>query len=360
MKKEALLNLKKRLVVASMFTTAGLSFMNNNIVSKASDNNEIVYEDIKKEDGKSASEYIKYYCNKFNLNYDEVYELLSKETNDFRTNEWKYGHTIFNNSFHTDQEAIYYATKYFSEHQGALENLEKEYFNSVDLEKSNNEYIKYYSNVFNLKYGKIKDKLYELTDNFNSKEWTYGFVINGRGYETKEEAIFKTIYNIYNNPEDFNLDRDEITSENNYTPELSAEEMISKYSKLFHINRDIALAIAYTECGSSMASANYLDNNNPAGLGPHMYFMNKEYGIIYFCNMLRNNCGCNEYSGTDFLNGVAPSYCPPGDSWLALSIPFYNNTSSDYLFAVPESEKINYNIDDYDFDVKTLNLKQVD
>ena len=126
-----------------------------------------------------------------------------------------------------------------------------------------------------------------------------------------------------------------------YEITLTPEEMIEKYSDLFGINKNIALSIAYCECGSSMNSHNYLANNNTAGLGPHMYFENKEIGIIYFINLLKERYGCTKDSGIEFLNKIAGTYCAQPSHWLSLTTPYYNSISNNYYYNVPEKNKKN-------------------
>ena len=138
---------------------------------------------------------------------------------------------------------------------------------------STDEAIEYYCNVFELKYDVIHDKIYEMIE---PHAWQYGNSINGKCYKSMEQAILMTVRDIYNNPEDYNLTTDEINSGIPYEPTMEAEEMIYKYSYLYDINKDIALSIAYCECGTDMDSDNYLSNNNPAGIGPYYYFLNKE------------------------------------------------------------------------------------
>ena len=69
-----------------------------------------------------------------------------------------------------------------------------------------------------------------------------------------------------------------------------------------------------------------------AGLGPYMHFLNKEVGIIYFVNLLKNGYGCSIDSDESFLTRIASTYCEVPDHWLSLSLPFYNNLKDDYLY----------------------------
>lgn len=213
--------------------------------------------------------------------------------------------------------------------------------------------ISYYSKVFQLDEKVIKDKLYDMTNNFHSSGWQHGYCINNTFYDNMEYAILNTIRDIYNNPEKFDLD-DSIRTNEAYETNMEIEEMIYKYSNIYGINKEVALSIVYCECGTNVNSYNYLNNNNPAGIGPNMHFLNKEVGVIYFCNMLKNNYNCKEDSDESFLNGIASTYCEIPNHWLDLTLPSYYNLQNDYLYYVNEDEKESYDVACYDD--KTLTL----
>ena len=160
-------------------------------------------------------------------------------------------------------------------------------------------------------------------------------------------AILDTIRNIYYNPEEYDLD-ESIRTNDIYETDMEIEEMIYKYASLYGINKEVALSIVYCECGTNVDSYNYLNNNNPAGIGPNMHFLSKEVGVIYFCNMLKNGYGCKKDSGEGFLNSIASTYCEIPDHWLSLTLPNYYKLQEDFLYFVPEAERKNYDIESYD------------
>ena len=214
--------------------------------------------------------------------------------------------------------------------------------------------ISYYSKVFCLDEKIIKDKLYDMTNNFHSAGWKHGYCINNTFYDSIEYAILSTIRDIYNNPEEFDLD-DSIRTNEVYEPDMEIEEMIYKYSNIYGINKEVALSIVYCECGTDVNSSNYRNNNNPAGIGPSMKFLNKEVGVIYFCNMLKNNYHCKEDSGEEFLNAIASTYCEIPGHWLNLTLPNYHKLQEDYLYYIDDDEKDNYDVTSYDDKKLTLN-----
>ena len=215
------------------------------------------------------------------------------------------------------------------------------------------EIISYYSKVFSLDEKIVKDKLYDMTNNFHSAGWQHGYCINNVFYDDKEFAILTTIRDIYNNPENYDLDSSVRTNEV-YEPDMEIEEMIYKYSSLYGINKEVALSIVYCECGTDVNSYNYRVNNNPAGIGPNMHFLNKEVGVIYFCNMLKNNYHCKEDSNETFLSSIASTYCEIPNHWLDLTLPNYYNLQNDYLYYVNEDDKNNYDVSSYDDKVLKL------
>ena len=188
--------------------------------------------------------------------------------------------------------------------------------------------VDYYSNVFGIK----KECIYDMLDYMlNESDEDYSDM-------NQDLLIITATRKVYYD----NNYSDEVKRTNKeYEVTLSAEEMVKKYSEIYGINKDVALSIVYCECGSNVDSYNYRVNNNPAGLGPDMYFENKEIGIIYFINLLKESYGCKKDSGTEFLYSIASTYCEIPNHWLDLTLPFYNNISKDYYYNVPEKKKSN-------------------
>lgn len=207
-----------------------------------------------------------------------------------------------------------------------------EYTNDMDSTETINNFISYYAHVFQVKEEIVRSELLKEIEQLSSVEWNCFHKINDKNYDSVELAILELTKDIYYNPNNYNYTKEEITSEQEYTVSLSPEEMVAKYSKIYGINKEVALSIVYTECGAQVNSYNYLHNNNPAGLGPHMHFLNKEVGMIYFISLLKNSYQCEADSDENFLNRIASTYCEIPDHWLSLSLPFYHNLKEDYLY----------------------------
>lgn len=234
------------------------------------------------------------------------------------------------------------------------------YENNEDQFKTTDYYISYYSKRFGLNDEIIHDKIYELADNFSSENygWKYAYALDGEAYDNKETAIMKTVYKIWSNPSAYNFTDDEMDnlykSYNINESNIKEEELIAKYSEVFKVNKEVALAIAYYE-SYYFTSSNYYNNNNPAGLGPHDYFPSKEAGIIEYCSRLNYLYGCRENSNENYLFSIQNSYCSPVydengnqiNDWYTPVSSIYFNLKYDYLYRIPEEEKENYDIKGY-------------
>lgn len=183
------------------------------------------------------------------------------------------------------------------------------------------EKVKYYSDVFGIE----EKAIYDYIEN-KYKENEDEDYLN----MSSEFQILNAARNLY-----YSYD-ESIRTNIPYEPTLEIEEMVEKYSDLYDINKEVALSIVYCECGSDVDSYNYNVNNNPAGLGPYMYFENKEIGVIYFIDLLKYDYGCTRDSGTEFLSRIASTYCENPSHWLDLTTPFYYNLVDDYYYKKPE------------------------
>ena len=185
--------------------------------------------------------------------------------------------------------------------------------------------IFYYSSVYNLNRDIVLEIFKNKTYNFSDFGWTDYNMINYKMYENKDLAIIETIKDIKENPKNYGYEKSDIESDFIYEPVNTPEFMAEKYSNIYGIPFEIVLSIMYSECGKEMNSHNYLSNNNPAGIGPHMHFENKEIGIIYFINLLKSKYGCNENSTSEFFNLIARTYSENPEHWVKLTTSHYND-----------------------------------
>ena len=183
-----------------------------------------------------------------------------------------------------------------------------------------------YCTIFNLDYNKVYPLLvqYSLSDTN----------VNGIQYGSSEEAILSFVYDIYFNSKQYGISRNDIINPiSNYEMTSSLEETILRYSNLLGIDYEIALSISYAECGVEADSHNYLVNNNPAGIGPHMKFANKEVGIIYYCFMLKNKYNLTPKNDENFFGKVANIYCKENPKhWINLTNGIYSNVQGNYFY----------------------------
>ena len=189
--------------------------------------------------------------------------------------------------------------------------------------------VNHYARVYNLKPELVTDIIKNGTYNFGEVAWGQYNMIGYKLYENKHQALLDVIKDIHDNPKHYGYTKEDITSEYNYESLKSPEAMVIEYSNIYNIPSEIPLSIMYSECGKEMNSHNYLVNNNPAGIGPHMRFENKEAGIIYFINLLKNKYGCTNESTNEFFNRVAKTYCKDNPShWVSMTNSFYNDIAN--------------------------------
>ena len=234
-----------------------------------------------------------------------------------------------------------------------------------NMEKEAWSHVKHYCDVFGLDYVIVYSILQEKSMNFESYEWRITHDAEGNLLVDSEMAILNLISDIYYNPGNYEVDKylvypdqKPVVSENDvedtvritemipltkemirtqteYTPKLSAEEMVEKYCSIYGVNKEVAMAICYAECGTDMGSHNYRVNNNPAGLAG-MKFQNKEIGIIHYVHLLKTSYGATLESDDNFLRRIASKYCELPDHWLSLNLPAYRNLCNDYYYYRPD------------------------
>ena len=203
----------------------------------------------------------------------------------------------------------------------------------VDFE-TENEMIAFYSNVFQLDDQKVANKIYELIE-LNEDAWKEENILNGKQYSSKEQAIAKTIADISNYPNKYDLTDINVKEYklSNYKP----EELIYKFSVVQGVNQNIALAIAYGESGTKLDSYNFKHNHNVGGLhkrknDPHpttssgyIIFKNEAEGLYRYIEILYNNFSVRENSGIEKINAMSYTYCEDPKYWRVLIGGIYYN-----------------------------------
>lgn len=207
----------------------------------------------------------------------------------------------------------------------------------ISLEKysknSEEELVRKFANIYEINEDIVLSKLKELTGDFNNYNWNQNYGVYENKYENEELAILSTVRDISKKPEKYNLTKEELETNKEYETNEYYEDLLAHYSELLGVNKEIALSISYTECGSNLDSSNFLNNNNPAGLGPYNYYNNIEHGTIEYVFFLKNSCGCTKESDISFFYNLGPSYCPGGsDHWISMTTSFYSNISNDYYY----------------------------
>lgn len=205
-----------------------------------------------------------------------------------------------------------------------------------------NEMITFYSKVFQLNDEMVASKIYEFIES-DEKAWENDNILNGEEYDSKEEAIAKTIADISNYPEDYGFDEYELATEDYELDQYEPEELIYKFSDVIGVNPYIALAIAYGESGTRLNSDNFEIRHNVGGLrrrsgDPHpatswglAIYKNEAEGLYRFVEILHNNFFVDKDSGIERIRAMSYSYCEDANYWYNLvgSI-YYNMTEYGY------------------------------
>lgn len=206
---------------------------------------------------------------------------------------------------------------------------------------STEDMISFYSKVFELDENVISNTINNIIEQ-DSDAFYEDNIINGIEYNSREEAILRTVRDIYTNSSNYNLNRDEIHTEYELN-DLSPEEFIYKFSHVIGINPNIALAVAYSESGRSLSSHNFLTNYNVAGLHPregynrpttregYVIYQNMADGLLDFVIILHDNFYVTEEDGIDRINTMSRSYSEVPSHWRNLvSSNYYNLINNGY------------------------------
>lgn len=193
--------------------------------------------------------------------------------------------------------------------------------------------VRKYADIYEINKEVVVSKVKEITGDFNNYDWNHGFGIYGVKYENEEIALLTLVRDIYKNPEKYNLTYEDLETDFEYETNEYYEDVLADYSELLGVNKEIALSISYAECGPNLDSANFLENNNPAGLGPFNYYNNIEHGIIEYLFFLKDTCGCTKESDESFFYRIGPSYSSgDGSHWISLTTSHYKNIITDYYY----------------------------
>jgi|GEM_PF-3848250 len=221
-------------------------------------------------------------------------------------------------------------------------------FTSVD------QMIIFYSSVFQLDQEVIDNKINELIEQ-NSDAFYNNNELNGVSYDTTEQAVARTIRDIYWHPEDYNIDLDSIRTNEYDLTDYSPEELIYKFSHVMGVNPYIALAVAYSEAGRGLDSYNFRVNYNVAGLHPrrgynrptnrngYIIYQNPADGLLDYVVILHDYFYVESTDGIDRINTMSRSYSEVPGHWRSLvTSNYYNLTNngfaSNYLSRNPEED----------------------
>lgn len=212
----------------------------------------------------------------------------------------------------------------------------------------------FYSSVFQLDSEAIDNKINELIEQ-NYDAFYNNYELNGISYDSAEQAVARTIRDIYWHPEEYNIDIDSIRTNEYDLSDYSPEELIYKFAHVMDVNPYIALAVAYSEAGRGLDSYNFRVNFNVAGLHPrrgynrptnrngYIIYQNPADGLLDYVVILHDYFYVEETDGIDRINTMSRSYSEVPGHWRNLvSSNYYNlinnGFSSNYLTRNPEED----------------------
>ena len=213
--------------------------------------------------------------------------------------------------------------------------------------------IKYYCDVYELNPSIIYNTFSHMTEGFTNPDWAVVEHPDGQVYLDYDLASFRIIDDIYNNPEKYGassailnyyedtvsandlevtvltpLTKELIEYPTEYTPKLSIEQLIEKYSNMYGVDKAVALTIYYGKYGVNQDELQEMQNTiiiNLAGQNVPNY----EFGIICFIKGLKEVYEQNKDQDPNvFLNHTIPATYGLGENWKHI----YTNISSDYYF----------------------------
>jgi len=214
----------------------------------------------------------------------------------------------------------------------------------------------FYSSVFQLDSETIDNKINELIEQ-NSDAFYNNNELNGVSYDSVEQAVARTIRDIYWHPEDYNIDINSIRTNEYDLTDYSPEELIYKFSHVMGVNPYIALAVAYSEAGRGLDSYNFRVNFNVAGLHPrrgynrptnrngYIIYQNPADGLLDYVVILHDYFYVEATDGIDRINTMSRSYSECPSHWRNLVTSNYynlinNGYESNYLSRNPEEDFI--------------------
>lgn len=227
------------------------------------------------------------------------------------------------------------------------------------LQTEDEQLVQAYADVFEISRKTTMDKIKDLTGDFKSwksKKITYNentnnydyvevYTINDKDYTNEEIAILETVRDISKNPGNYDLTNEDIATDYEYSTDKCGEDILKYYCDLLGVNEYAALPIMYEECYTDLGSSAYVNQGNPAGIGPNYTFKNIEDGIIYYVYMLRDNYGFDENTDASVYGRIGSTYCTNTATWINRTNGYYSSIENNYYYYADQYEKEHTNKD---------------
>lgn len=191
------------------------------------------------------------------------------------------------------QVHINYEKELSCEEEFELEKIIDTTLNNYDSLTTIKEIFIKYCHVYNLDYSIIYNKAYEITDGFKSEYFINNNCILGtkvcgkeRSFNDFDMGILCFVRHCKQIPQDFGFIKEQIiVSDVSEETSIDCEILVSEYCKnTTYTNKELVMAIIYSENGRDLTGKQLIENNNPGCLrtsdGKMNKFENLEQGII--------------------------------------------------------------------------------
>ena len=215
------------------------------------------------------------------------------------------------------------------------------------LQTEEEQLVQAYADVFEISRKTTMDKIKELTGdfkdwkiqavtpNYNSSNYDYEYTykINDKEYKDIEVAILDTVRDISKHPENYDLTYEDVYTDYEYSTGACGEDILKYYCDLLEINEYAALPIMYEECYKDLSSSAYVNQNNPAGMGPGYSYKNIEVGIIEYVYLVKKSYGFTEDTNNSVYNRIGSIYCTSGtEGWISNTNSYYYDIADNYYY----------------------------
>lgn len=224
---------------------------------------------------------------------------------------------------------------------------------------SNDDIIKRWSDVFELKNDIIRDIIYKKTNNLSDEDELIKYYKKYKEDHNFTRAIICFIRDIYSNPSKYGYSLKELKNNKDFKTVLNPEEQVVVLSEIFNTNPYLIEAIMICEWGHPGRRNN--NTYNVFGWNGASKTPNRTVSMIYAISGLNTNYGITKKSGVKQIDSIASKYCPANtDKWKNVVKYNYGILKNKGMFYEYKNKNnlafINYKYNDYvknDYHIKS-------